>query len=488
MKQRIRYASALLFVAAFSAALLGGEPAADGQNWSRWRGPADNGMAVGDAPAHWSDTKNIKWKVDIPGKGYSSPVIWGDKLFLTAAIPNEPIPEPQARPGPRGKRGGPPGGPRGKRAGPGGPGGPESDGPRAGRPRAKRGGGGPGRGMRLGKASGVEHRFVVLCLDKNTGETLWEKTVKVAKPHEGYHERYGSFASNSPVTDGKHLFAYFGSRGIYAFDLDGNLLWEKDLGEMRKILQFGEGNPPVLHGDKLILKRDHEGQSFILVLDKNTGKELWRTDRDEMSSWSAPLVVEHGGRAQAVVSGTTKTRSYDLETGEVIWEAAGLGRNVIPNPVIQDDIVIVMSGYRDPNLLAIRLGGKGDLTDSDAILWTNQRANSYTASPLLHDNKLYFVTDNGFLSCFNATTGEPYYQQVRLPKPYSFKASPVGANGKLYLSTEDGDVVVLKMGEEYEVIATNTLEGHSFISSPAIVNGEIFLRSQTSLFCIREMN
>ena len=342
--------------------------------------------------------------------------------------------------------------------------------------------------MRLGKAIGVEHKFVVLCLDKNTGKTLWEKTVKVAKPHEGYHQRYGSFASNSPVTDGKHLFAYFGSRGVYAFDLDGNLLWEKDLGEMRKILQFGEGNPPVLHGNKLILKRDHEGQSFILVLDKNTGKEFWRKDRDEMSSWSAPLVVEHGGRTQAVVSGTTKTRGYDLETGEVIWEAAGLGRNVIPNPVIQGDIVIVMSGYRDPNLLAIRLGGEGDLTDSDAILWTNQRANSYTASPLLHDNKLYFVTDNGFFSCFNATTGEPNYQQVRLPKPYSFKASPVGANGKLYLSTEDGDVVVLKMGEEYEVIATNALEGHSFISSPAIVNGEIFLRSETSLFCIREMN
>ncbi len=448
MKQYARYASALFFVAAFSAAFLGGEPAADGQNWSRWRGPEDNGMAVGDAPMHWSDTKNIKWKVDIPGKGHSSPVIWGDKLFLTAAIPAGPILEPQA------------GGP----------------------------GGGRGRGMRLGKANGVEHKFVVLCLDKNTGKTLWEKTVKVAKPHEGYHVRYGSFASNSPVTDGKHLFAYFGSRGIYAFDLDGNLLWEKDLGEMRKILQFGEGNPPVLHGDKLILKRDHQGQSFIVALDKNTGKELWRKDRDEMSSWSAPLVVEHGGRTQAVVSGTTKTRGYDLETGEVIWEAAGLGRNVIPNPVIQDDIVIVMSGYRDPNLLAIRLGGKGDLTDSDAILWTNQRANAYTASPLLHDNKLYFVTDNGFFSCFNATTGEPYYQQVRLPKPYSFKASPVGANGKLYLSTEDGDVVVLKMGEKYEVIATNTLEGHSFISSPAIVNGEIFLRSETSLFCIREMN
>ena len=479
MKPFVRYASALLPAAAFSVAFLGGEPGAGERNWSRWRGPSDNGMAVGEAPTHWSNTQNIKWRVEIPGKGYSSPVIWGDKLFLTTAIPSEPITEPQANPRPQGKRGGPPGGPHGKRGGPG------RDGPRAGRPRTKKRG---GPGMRLGKAIGVEHKFVVLCLDKNSGKTLWEKTVKVAKPHEGYHQRYGSFASNSTVTDGEHLIAYFGSRGVYAFDLDGNLLWEKDLGEMQKILQFGEGNPPVLHGNKLILKRDHEGQSFIIVLDKNTGKELWRKDRDEMSSWSAPLVIDHGGRTQAIVSGTTKTRSYDLETGDVIWEAAGLGRNVIPNPVVQDDIVIVMSGYRDPNLLAIRLGGKGDLTDSDAILWTNQRANAYTASPVLHDNKLYFVTDNGFMSCFNATTGEPYYHQVRLPKPYSFKASPVGANGKLYLSTEDGDVVVLKMGEEYEVIATNTLEDHSFISSPAIVNGEIFLRSETSLFCIREMN
>ncbi len=442
MKQNVRYASVLLLTAAFSAAFLGGEPAVDGQNWSSWRGPTENGMAVGDAPTNWSDTKNIKWKVDIPGKGYSSPVIWGDKLFLTTAIPAEPVPEPE-------------------------------------------GGGG---GLRVGKGIGVEHKFVVLCLDKNTGKTLWEKTVKVAKPHEGYHQRYGSFASNSTVTDGKHLFAYFGSRGVYAFDLGGKLLWEKDLGEMQKLLQFGEGNPPVLYKDKLILKRDHQGQSFIVVLDKNTGKEIWRKDRDEMSSWSAPLVVEREGRMQAIVSGTTKTRGYDLETGEVIWEAAGLGRNVIPNPVIQDDIVIVMSGYRDPNLLAIRLGGKGDLTGSDSILWTNQRANAYTASPVLHDNKLYFVTDKGILSCFNATTGEPYYQQMRLPKPYTLKASPVGASGKLYISTEDGDVVVLKMGEEYEVLATNTLEGHSFISSPAIVHEEIFLRSETSLFCIREVN
>ena len=485
MKRLFRVVSTLLLTVLFPWLLFGGEPTTDEQNWARWRGPYDNGMAVGDAPIYWSDTENIKWKVDIPGKGHSSPVIWENKIFITTAIPTEPVPEVSSHFRPQGNRGVPPAAPRGERGQlNGGPGG---HGPPGGDPSHMRKAG-PGRGMSLGEAGGIEHKFVVLCLDKNTGQFLWERTVNVAKPHEGYHARYGSFASHSPITDGKRVYAYFGSRGVYAFDLEGNLVWEKDLGKMEKILQFGEGTAPVLHEDKLILKRDHQGDSFIVALDKRTGQELWRRPRDEITSWSAPLVVEHNGRKHVIVSATGKTRSYDFETGEVIWEAAGLGRNVIPNPVHQDDIVIVMSGFRNPNLLAIRLGGQGDLTDSDAILWTNQRANSYTPSPVLHDNKLYFVTDNGFMSCFNAKTGEPYYQQVRLPKPYRFKSSPVGANGKLYLSTEDGDVLVLKMGEEYEVIATNTLEGQSFISSPAIVSSEIFLRSETTLFCVHEEN
>ena len=479
MKRLHRLVSTLILTGLFSWLLFGAERTADGQNWARWRGPYDNGMAVGDAPISWSDTENIKWKVEPPGKGHSSPVIWGDKIFITTAIATEPIPEVSSHFRPRGNRGGSEGERGQPHAGPAGHGPPGGD-------QSHRRKGGPGRGMSLGEAGGVEHKFVVLCLDRNTGKFLWERTVNVVKPHEGYHARYGSFASHSPVTDGKRVYAYFGSRGVYAFDLEGNLVWEKDLGRMEKILQFGEGTAPVLHEDTLILKRDHQGDSSIVALDKRTGQKLWGTPRDEITSWSAPLVVEHNDRTQVIVSATGKTRSYDFETGEVIWEAAGLGRNVIPNPVHQDNIVIVMSGFRNPNLLAIRLGGQGDLTDSDAILWTNQRANSYTPSPVLYDNKLYVVTDNGFISCYHAETGEPYYQQMRLPKPYRFKASPVGANGKLYLASEDGDVLVLKMGEEYEVIATNALKGQSFISSPAIVNGEIFLRSETALFCIRE--
>ena len=436
------------------------------QNWARWRGPYDTGMAASAARTHWSATENVKWKIDVPGKGLSSPVIWGDKIFLTTAAPTEPVTEAQPMRRPFRKR---------------------ASGDRPGadkRPPRKRAGK-KGGGMRIGKAWGVEHRFEVWCINKNTGETLWSKVAKTARPHEGYHQRYGSFASNSPVTDGKRVYAYFGSRGVFAYDLDGNLIWEKDLGvKMEKILQFGEGTAPVLYGDTLLLKLDHQGDSVIIALDKKSGKELWRRDRDEMSSWSAPLVVEHDGRTQAVVSGTTKTRSYDLKTGEVIWELAGLGRNVIPNPVQQNDMVLVMSGYRDPNLQAIRLGGRGDIANSDRIVWTNQRANSYTSSPVLYQNKLYFATDNGFFSCLNATNGMPYYHQERLPGSPTLKSSPVGAGGHIYLATENGTVIVFKMGEKFETVAVNEMGDHSFIASPAILNGEIFLRSETSLFAI----
>ena len=403
------------------------------KNWARWRGPHDTGMAVTEARTHWSDTENVKWKIKLPGKGLSTPIIWGEKLFLTTAVSARSSENIE----------------------------------------------------RTGKDSIAEHRFEVWCINKNTGVKLWVRVAKKARPHEGYHPRYGSFASNSPVTDGKNLYAYFGSRGIFAYDLDGGLIWQKDLGiKMKKILQFGEGTAPVLHENTLLLKLDHQGDSVIIALNKSTGEEIWRRYRDEMSSWSAPLVVQHAGRTQAIVSGTTKTRSYDLETGEVIWEVGGLGRNVIPTPVLQKDIVFVMSGYRNPNLQAIRLGGSGDITNSDQILWTNQRANSYTASPVLFKNRLYFATDNGFLSCLDATNGTPYYHQQRLPGSPTLKASPVGAGDKIYLATENGTVIVLQMSEKFETVAVNRMDNHSFIASPAIVGGEIFLRSETTLFAI----
>jgi outer membrane protein assembly factor BamB len=399
-------------------------------------------MARGDAPLEWNEKKNIAWKVDVPGRGFSSPVLWGERIFITTAVPT------------------------GKGA------------PAATEP--------PRRGPGGGAATGLEHRFVVMCFDRNTGKLLWERVTATASPHEGYHARYGSFASNSPVTDGKHVYAFFGSRGLYAYTLDGQLAWKREFSPMQMRNAFGEGAAPLLDGNTLYLKFDQERDSYMLALDKTSGKELWRVTRDEVSSWSQPLAVSASGRKEVIVSASNRVRSYDPSNGGLLWEAAGLGSNVIPSPVAAGGVVYVMSGHREPNLLAIRLGRKGDLTGTDAIAWTNERGNAYSSSPVLHDDKLYFITDSGMLSCFNARTGEAYYRQQRLPKPYSFKASPVGANGKLYLSTEDGDVVVVKMGEKFEVLTTNTLPDEMFIASPAVAGGSMYLRGQSKLYCIRE--
>jgi len=398
-------------------------------HWPQWRGPFFNGVARGDAPAVWNDTTNIKWKTQIPGRGHSTPVIWGNRIFLTTASPTG-IPDSKAL---------------------------------------------------------VEQRFDVLSIDRATGKILWQKTARTTTPHEGFHRAYGSFASNSPATDGKYVYASFGSRGVYCYDFNGKLIWEKDLGVQMKMRNaFGEGAAPLLHGNRIFLVFDHEAESFIVALDKRNGKELWRATRDEPSSWSTPLAIEHNGRTEIVVSATKKVRSYDAETGKVVWESAGLGTNAIPVPVTQNGIVYVMSGHRDPKLMAIKLGKQGDLTGSDAIVWSHTRGVPYTASPVLYDNKLYVVTDSGMVSAFNATTGEPHYHQTRLPKSYNLKASPVGANGKLYLATEDGDVVVLKMGEKFEVLGTNHLTDQIFIATPVIAGGELYLRGQNTLFCIAD--
>ena len=433
---------------------LSGKLLADGSDagrlqWPEWRGPDSNGVARTDAPLHWSNTQNIKWKTDIPGRGHSTPVVWEDRVFVTTAIPTKPAPNP------------PPDGGVGQR---------------------RRGGFGGGDG-----SPQPEHRFEVLCLDRRTGAILWQRTATTASPHEGAHATYGSFASNSPVTDGKRVWASFGSQGIYCYDLKGALVWKRDLGvQLRMRLQFGEGTAPVLDEDRLILLFDYEGDSFIVALDKNTGKELWRTARDERSNWSTPLIVDHKGTKQVVVSASNKVRSYDFKTGKLVWECSGLGANTIPAPVHSDGVVYVMSGFRSPKLMAIRLGKGGDLTGSDAILWSQTRGLSYTPSPVLYENRLYVLTDTGLLSCFNAITGEPAFQQARLPKPYNFKASPVAAGGKLYLASEDGDVVVVKLSDSFEVLATNTLDDEFFIASPVVVGGEILLRGRNRLYCISE--
>lgn len=420
------------------------QPQATPSNWHQWRGPSNTGVAPGDAPATWSDSSNVAWKVEIPGRGHSSPVIWGDRIFITTAIPTgAPAAAPEADQS-QGRRG-------------------------------------------RGAAPLVEHRFVVMALDRATGKVVWEKTATVATPHEPHHFQYGSFASNSPVTDGKRIYASFGSRGLYVYDMNGNEVWKKDFGvKLQMFRQFGEGGAPVLHGDRLIVLMDHEGDSFITMLDAATGREIWRTDRtgDAVTNWSTPSVVEHAGAKQIVVSASRRVHGYDFNTGKSVWSATGLGQNTIPQPVQHKDVVWVMSGYRNPKGLAIRLGREGDLTGTDAVVWTQDRGMSYTATPALHDGVLYMITDTAMVSAFDMETGAPFYHQVRLPKPYNIKASPVIANGKVYYSTEEGDVVVAKTGRTFEIIATNTLADQSFIASPAIAGGDIFLRSRTHLFRI----
>jgi outer membrane protein assembly factor BamB len=428
-------ASGLLGVAALVVATLAASTPQQG-HWLQWRGPFHTGMAVGDAPLRWSDTRGITWKVPVAGRGHSTPVIVGDRMFLTTAIPTGKGQTPTGR---------------------------------------LRGGGG-------GADAGLEHRFVVMALDRRSGKTLWEHTPIVATPHEGYHRVYGSFASNSPASDGERLFAFFGSRGLYAYSLDGTLLWQKDFGvQLRMDNAFGEGTAPMLHDGRLILHFDHLEGGFLTMLEPATGKELWRVQRTERFNWAAPFVATHNGHRQIIVNGLT-VRSYDFETGKLLWEAAGLGENSVPQVVQHNDLVFAMSGHTVKLLMAIRLGERGVLTNTRGIAWSTPRGVSYTPSPVLHDGRLYFVSDAGLLSNLDATTGTPHYQQQRLPKPYNFKASPVGANGKLYLATEEGDVVVVKMGDAFEVLATNSLTDQSFIASPVILDGAIYLRSRTHLF------
>lgn len=471
--------------------------------WPRWRGPYETGVARGDAPLQWSDNEHIVWKVEVPGRGESTPVIWGDKIFLTTAVPTEPIPTTSSAPS-QGAQGTPPQMPSGDARQ--GPGGVRAQGAPAGGPQAQ---GGPPSGGRQGQgipAAGdqprqggpsfsssaqlFEHRFMVIAYDRNSGKKLWEKVAKVATPHEGYHSQLGSFASGSPVVDAEHVIVSFGSRGVYCYTHDGDLVWQKDFGvKMTMRMSFGEGTSPALDGNTVVLLYDFEGDSFIVALDKNTGRELWRMDRPQGSAmgtaWASPVITTVNGKKQAIVAATKFVAGYDLETGKIIWRATGLGANVIPMPIVSDGIAWVMSGYQNPNAMAIQLGREGDLTGTDAILWQNNRGNSYVPSPVLYDGKLYILADAGMLSCFDFKTGKAYYSQTRLPKTYDFKASPVAANGKLYLASTDGDVVVIRAGETFEVLATNTLSDEQFIASPAIADGAIYLRGQSTLFCIK---
>jgi outer membrane protein assembly factor BamB len=330
------------------------------------------------------------------------------------------------------------------------------------------------------------YRFVVLCLNRRDGKPVWEKTACETVPHEGHHKTEGGFASGSPITDGQNIFAYFGSRGLFCYDMDGNPRWNKQLGQAKMVMAFGEGSSPALCGDAVIVNWDAENGSFIQALDKKTGDTLWKKDRDEKSSWATPLVVDYDEKKQIIVSGSGKVRAYDPATGDVIWECKGLTKSPIPSPVVGEGLVYCATGYQGSSLLAIKLGGKGDISDTDFVAWRYKKNTPYVPSPLLVDGRLYmFNVNTPALSCLNAKDGAPIIDAQKIAELKEVYASPIYANGRVYLVGRNGTTVVLKSSDKFEVLAINKIDD-KFDASPAVVGNELFLRGVTNVYCISE--
>jgi outer membrane protein assembly factor BamB len=421
-----------------------------GDYWPMWRGPDATGVAPnGNPPLAWSETENIKWKVKLPGQGTSSPIVWADKIFFQTAIKTD--------------KKGPSATTQGHN--------PDSGGNRR-------------RPFHGGRAPMNVYKFDLVCLDRKNGKILWQKTPREELPHEGHHRDYGGFASYSPVTDGKHIWASFGSRGVHCYDIDGNHKWSRDIGKMRVKMMFGEGSSPALADNVVIVVMDHEGDSSIYALSKKTGKTIWKKGRDESTSWATPIAVEVDGKTQVVASAMNFVRSYDLKTGSLVWQCSGQTANVIPCPVVGFEKVFCTSGFRGSALLAIELGRTGDLSGSDAISWQVNEATPYVPSPLLYGDKIYVCSGNkAIISCYQAKTGKANFVKQPFEGMRDIFASPVGAANRVYFVGRNGVSQVIKLAEEFQVLATNTLDD-KFDASPAIAGNELFLKGKTYLYCI----
>jgi outer membrane protein assembly factor BamB len=421
-------------------------------NWHQWRGPDSNGVAIrADPPLEWNENKNVKWKVELSGRGSSSPVVWGDKIFLTSAIRTSRV----------------------------------SDAPISNRDIPE-----PIEGVPEFTVEPVPknyYKFLVTAIDRKTGKQLLEKTVAEEVPHRAHHQDHG-YASSSPTTDGEQVYVSFGSVGIFCLDCEGEVKWSRDLGDLEVPNDFGEVVTPVLYGEYLVVLMDQLGQSFIETLDRKTGETVWKKNRAEIANWSTPLVTEFEERAQVIVCGSEQVMSYDLETGDTIWKCGGLGKATIPTPVRHKNLVFCTTGYLGDSLQAIRLNSKGDVTETDQILWKIDTGTPYVPSPLLYDDQLYFNRKNqGIVTSLKAETGDTLIKPTRLPHlGGSIYASPVGAAGKIYFVSRNGNTLVIKHGTEFEVLAKNNHLDDVFDASPAIVGREIILRGSKYLYCLSQ--
>ncbi len=417
---------------------------AETNHWPQFRGTRSNGLGEGSTlPDTWSTTENVVWKAEIPGWGWSSPVVWGDKIFVTSAVS-----ENQRQ---NLKVGGYPGG-------------------------------------RV-KPTDV-HRWMIYCLKFDNGEILWEREAFKGLPPEERHPK-NSYANATPITDGNRLYAYIGNIGLFCYDMQGNKLWEKNWGSFPMRGGWGPGASPVLHNNRIYLVNDNERESFMVALDASSGKQIWRVDRQERSNWSTPLVWENELRTEIVTIGTGRIRSYDLE-GNVLWELTGTSGLVSLMPLVNKDLLYVGAGYHYGPLYAIRAGASGDIslnfdeTSNEWIAWSQPRGSGIHPCYLISDERLFVLFDAGLLACFHAKTGEPIFPRKRLNTGGGrFYASPWAYNGKLFLLNEDGTTWALEDGPEFKVIRKNVLNDYAW-ATPAIARGNLFIRTYTGLYRLQD--
>jgi len=438
----------LLAFALFAAAA----PLRAAENWPQFRGPGARGVADNaNLPDRWSATENVAWKTEIPGRGWSSPVVWADRVFLTTVV-GEDNPSP---------------------------------------PKGKVEGGSAFSEHRQQTAS--ERQWEVFCLDLGSGKVLWERLVHRGKPPAPTHVK-NSYATETPVADAQRVYAYFGNVGLFCFDFDGRPVWSKAIRPCRMQYDAGTAASPVLDGDRVYLVHDNEEQSYLLALDKRTGSEVWRARRDEKSNWSTPYVWRHPQRTEIVTAGSGKVRAYDLD-GKLLWWFTGMSGITVPTPCADQGLLYVSSGYlgdRRRPVYAIRPCAAGDITlppgqtHSAAIAWCRPTAAPYHPSPLLYDGRFYVLYDRARLSAFDPPTGTPRFEKQQLPGGGQFWASPWAYHGRVFCLNEEGVTFVVRGGDRFELLHTNKLAGDDMcFATPAVAGDRLLIRSSARIYCIR---
>jgi outer membrane protein assembly factor BamB len=417
------------------------------QDWPGWRGDGRGISTEKNLPLKWSEDEGVKWKTPIPGAGHSSPIVWGNRVFVTTAVAEDPNVETFR--------------------------------------------GGVYMGGNRKKPDESEYAYRVICLDANQGNILWSKAVARQSPKTRRHTK-NTYASETPVTDGKYVFASFGSAGLYCIDFEGNVIWQHNMGLMRRRAGWGTSSSPVLFRNTVIVNCDSDDDSYIAAFDKATGDPVWRTERNEGASWGTPFLFEAGDRTTVVTNASRHIRGYDAATGKLLWECAGGSMITVPSPVATQGLVFLSSGHNllpKRPIVAVRPEASGDITPprgqsrSDGVVWSHRKGGAYVTSPIAIGEYLYVPLDRGYLTCYEARTGKAVYKKQKLGARNTITASPIAGDGKIYVQTEGGECNSVKPGLEFEILAVNKLD-EIFCASPAVSAGKIFLRGRKHLYCI----